>query len=201
MAKKEKTDNGTPSASQQTDASIDKLLSAVGEDDGRQFVVPSSDSKGKSAQVQFRAQPGHMRQAEILLQSRAFPWYRTLSDMLRHALLRHIIYLESLEPNPDSMLWKLIAMDEVLKDQEIDSAFDKTFSVLDESIRRHMNAGDEDRARKLIYAMWGIIQSASGDDGLKKSYSSRMQKQYGHLLPKEGPLSFADMDDTEENAE
>lgn len=204
MAKK-RTEKDTPVANSTSDkdgamnnaepVDVAKLMSIGSNDeDGRQFVVPSADSKGKSVQVQFRAQPAHIRQGEIILQSRRFPWYRTLSDMLRHAWLKHIIWLEQQEPDANSVLWKLVAMDEVLKDQEIDATFDKTFAVMDETIRRHISSGDEARAQKLVRTMWGMIQSANDGD-LKTSCCKRMQKQYGHLLPKKGePLSFMDLD-------
>ena len=194
MAKRNEGD--VPRAENQDGIDIGKLMADV-DDDGKHFLIPASDSKGKSAQVQFRVQPSHIRQLEVILQSRRFP-YKTLSDMLRHAVVGHLKWLEMQKPDPDSMLWKILAMDEILKDQEIDATFDKTMAVMDEAIRRHINGGDEDRAKALVRDMWSRLQTAN-DGHLKMSYCRKMRKAYGHLLPKKGePLSFMDMDDTDD---
>jgi len=75
------------------------------------FQVPASDTKGHNTKLWFRLQPGHAQMIDRVVSSRKFP-YRSQGDLLRHAILRHMHFLDALAPVP-SVLAQVDAIIEV----------------------------------------------------------------------------------------
>lgn len=158
--------------------------------DPSQFRVPASDTKGHNARVWARCQPGHAQQLEHILQSKKFP-YRCKGDILRHALLRHLIWLESLEPMR-SVTGQVDAILEVLRDEEFASDFRSLFDKLGERISSHIGQGAEGEARRLILsAIHAIDQMPEGY--WKEKYKSEVDSRWGYLIKNAGRASLRPM--------
>ena len=61
----------------------------------KDFLVPASDVRGHSARLQFRVHPGHAQQIDSVVAAKHFP-YRSRGDLYRHALTRHLKWLEAI---------------------------------------------------------------------------------------------------------
>ena len=79
--------------------------------DSSVFRVPASDAKGHSISKSFRVMPVLSNAMSVMLNSRAFP-YKKESELIRHALVRHIKWLESIGDVP-SVSGEVEAMAEI----------------------------------------------------------------------------------------
>ena len=151
----------------------------VGGVDPTQFRVPASDAKGHSSRFFFRAQPGHGKQLESIVQSKKFP-YRTKGDVLRHAFVRHLRWIESIEPMP-SVTAEVDAIMEVMRVAEFHSDFSAVFEKVGEMISVHMGQGAIGEARRLLLTIMTHIKRMP-DGYWKDKYDRESKERYGHIL-------------------
>jgi len=115
------------------------------------FKVPVSDSQGHSVNQYFRCLPGHERQIVKIVSSQRFP-YRTKGDLLRHALKRHLDFLEDLQGDEEipSVTRQVDAILEILHDDEYFAEFRFAMEKLKERVAKHVADGSDPEARRLI---------------------------------------------------
>src|SRR5580692_8922165 len=81
-----------------------------------EFLCPGQDDHGASVRLTFRCPPQMERALEILRDHKAFP-YKTVSDIVRHAVHRHLAYCYLIEDGmPRHILSALDAVLEVCRD-------------------------------------------------------------------------------------
>jgi hypothetical protein len=112
------------------------------------FRVAATDSKGHSERSQFRMQPGMLAQMSRAVDGRMFP-YRNNADLVRHAIMRHLGWLETLAPIP-SVLAQLKVVDRLFAEAEFQQDFDATFVELNKLAANYQAAGQPEEARKLV---------------------------------------------------
>ena len=156
-----------------------------GDDESRpsadEFRISASDTKGHSARLWFRCIPAMTRQLEQILQARQFP-YRTKGDILRHALHRHMRWLNTLEPI-SSVCSQVDAILELMRDEEMNNDFSLVFEKLEDRISRHTAEGSEKEAMRLLMIVQGHVGSMP-DGFWKDKYKGKLQDKYGGLLKK-----------------
>lgn len=138
-----------------------------------EFIIPASDTKGHSARHWFRCIPAMARQVEQVVQAGVFP-YRTKGDLLRHALHRHIRWLNNIEPTT-TVSSQVDAILEIMRDEEMNNDFSLVFNKLDERINIHLSNGEDGEAARLVL----MVQSHVGrmPDGFwKDKYAKKMEK-------------------------
>ena len=156
----------------------------------KEFRVPATDTKGHNVRVWFRAQPGHAHQMETIVQSKKFP-YRTKGDLLRHALLRHLRWLESQEALP-SVTAAVDSILDIMRDEEFASEFQLVWAKLSERIAMHLGNGSAGEARRLLLEVKRHIV-AMPDCYWRDAYLKELETRYGYLLkdaPKASLLKF-----------
>lgn len=151
----------------------------VGAIDPAQFRVPASDTKGHSTRFFFRAQPGHGKQLEAIIQSKKFP-YRTKGDLLRHAFVRHLRWLDSLEEIP-SVTAEVDAIMELMRNDEFAADFSAMFEKMGELISYHMGHGAVGEARRLLLTIMAHVRRMP-DGYWRDKYYSDINSRYGHIL-------------------
>lgn len=146
-----------------------------------EFLCPGQDDKGVSHRLHFRVTPITERALEVLRDSKRFP-YKTVSDIVRHAVMRHIAWLHLIEPTvPKHFLAGLTAVNEVVRDSEIMAAVSETFRKLDATIELHIAAGDEPEAiRVLSMARSQIVKVP--DCRWKRNFLNQFSTKYAKLL-------------------
>lgn len=147
--------------------------------------VPASDSRGHSARVQFRVQPGMIREVDEIIQSRKFP-YQGQSDLLRHALYRHLRYLETFamptgEPVVNSVGRMVDAILAVVQDDEYHNDFRLTMQLLNERITDHVRDGGHNEARRLVMQIVDLVNQMPAGYWQRK-YSEELQAKWGSFL-------------------
>ena len=110
--------------------------------DVTEFIIPVSDSKGHSTPIALRCQSRFIR-------ARKYP-YKTPSDILRHALYRHIHWLHEQEPECASTLVYLDAAVEIGRRQQMHLEFTKTIEYLKSTIDQLEKADMKGEAKKMI---------------------------------------------------
>lgn len=147
--------------------------------DTAEFRVPASDSKGHNVRQWFRCQPGHDRQVELVLRTKKFP-YRTKGDILRHALVRHLRWIEEQAPVP-SVMKEVDSILEIMRDEEFAQDFEVTFEKLGERINSHMARGAHGEARRLLLLVNRHI-SAMPEGYWRDRYEQEIKARYGYIL-------------------
>ena len=154
-----------------------------------EFRVAASDTKGHSARNWFRCVPALARVVDQFVQSKKFP-YRTKGDLLRHALSRHIKWLETLAP-VKSVTIEVDALLDIMRDEEFASDFSSVFDKLGERVSSHMSGGSAGEARRLLLVTLKHIDNMP-EGHWKKKYQMEGESKYGHILkraPKATPRS------------
>lgn len=156
-----------------------------------QFRVPSVDSKGHTVRAWASVQPMHLQTIDILVQSKKFP-YRTRGDFIRHALVRHIHWLEKIYQPLNSVTGALDAMNALLRDAEFRQEFREFFGKLKKQIKSLIAEGDEQAARKLVLEVMRCI--ADMPDGYwRDKYTAEVNEEFKELLdsmPKASLFTF-----------
>lgn len=113
-----------------------------------EFIQPVRDTHGHVDRHTISLLPGHFVEAEKIVGSGRWP-YRSWQDLLRHALHRHLRWLNTLYPQPTvmgqvNMLLETLREEEYMADMEI--VFEKARGVL----QAHYAARREDMARDFL---------------------------------------------------
>ena len=191
---KEKTSNKTSFDEETSDESSGKTSSeelqdifdgiAQGSKGDREFKVPSSNEKGESRSPQFRVAPHWPRLVELLVISKRFP-YNTPSEFYRHALVTHMQYLDRLEKSlPEKlqgMLCQMLAIDEILKDEEFEHGFSDILLRMGDAVRKRTEVGDNLGARELVRQVYDRVQSIP-DEKQKEMYSKRIMSRFSGII-------------------
>lgn len=171
------------------------MLKLVKDDESRpdpaEFRIPASDTKGHSARQWFRCIPAMARQIEQVIQARQFP-YRTKGDILRHALHRHMKWLNELDPFP-TVSGQVDAMLELMRDEEMNKDFTLVFSKLEDRIKCYLNEGEEQESARLVLTIQSYIRDMP-DGFWKEKYKKKIETQYGRLIGKVKKADFGRME-------
>ena len=90
------------------------------------FRIPASDAKGHSIRKYFRVMPVLSNAMGIIMSSKAFP-YKTEAELIRHAIMRHIKWLESIGDIP-SVSGMADAANEVLIQEQMFEEYQELFN-------------------------------------------------------------------------
>ncbi len=153
-----------------------------------EFVIPSSDNKGHSDRITVRCVGGQLRQASELIHARKFP-YKTVSDLFRHALYRHLQWLAFLEPKIEIQMGIMEATVEIARTQQILLQFQNTVEEVKETVVQLEKAGMKGQARKLIFNILKRIEAEAGDSVWKDKLREEIQTRYGYLLKQGSSLT------------
>lgn len=121
-------------------------------DDTKEFQVPASDQKGHSEMLSVRVPPYMVSEIEQIFASKKFP-YRTSSDVIRHAILKHLRWLRSMQPIDSPYLPMLESMIAVVREMEGQERHRKFMDDAWGVIRSLAKEGHEEKAREVIHTL------------------------------------------------
>ena len=147
--------------------------------DPDEFLIPASDSAGHGAKVWARVPPGILRQISELIAAGIFP-YKTSSDLLRHALDRHLPYLNSLEPLP-SITGQVEAANVVIRRQIHQQEFTTTMADLNRAVEACVKEGALGEARRLVSQVRHALKKMP-DGYWRDRYLSELRERFEHLF-------------------
>jgi hypothetical protein len=159
--------------------------------DPAQFRVSGVDSKGHTNRIWASLQPMHVQTIDILVQSKKFP-YRTRGDFVRHAIIRHIHWLEKIYKPLNSVTGALDAMNALLRDAEFRAEFTEYLGRLNKQIKSLVTEGDEQAARRLLLETLRCIETMP-EGYWRDKYMAAIRDEHKSLLesmPKASLFTF-----------
>jgi hypothetical protein len=151
----------------------------------KQFYTPASDKKGHSARIWFRVIPGLLSQFEEILATRKFP-YKTVSDMIRHAMARHVDYLNSLNATPTVYAGVNLAMS-MLNEEREQAKFKEMLEQMDIVVRDHIADNAPNRASKVILDILNVVDSMP-EGYWRDRYAAAIHEKYDAFLKRRAKL-------------
>jgi len=166
----------------------DNVVEFPGGLDPAQFRVSGVDSKGHTQRVWASVQPMHVQTMDILIQSKKFP-YRTRGDFIRHALIRHIHWLEKIHRPINSVTGALDAMNALLRDAEFRAEFTEYLGRLNKQIKALVKENDEPAARRLLLETLRCVESMP-EGYWRDKYAVAIREEHKDLLGSMPKASF-----------
>jgi len=158
------------------------------------FRHPSSDERGHNARMMFRCQPQLAEQTTIFAVSPKFP-YHTQSDLIRHALVRHLRWLHILDSqlgddqvNADR-LHRSEALSAILREEEANTEFNHTIERLQDLVNSLVSQGETRRASQVVYRILGEVDGM-GDDHWREKYREALTRRFSVQIDNAPRLSL-----------
>lgn len=148
--------------------------------DHAEFRVPAHDDKGHDSRISIKVHPGMSTQLRRILDSKWFP-YETTHHIVRHALKRHFIWLETLAPIPDSVLHRTLAIMEMLVEEEQQDRFSEIIGKMEKQIGSYLGRGNVNRAKSLAKRILEQIEEMP-EGTWKDLYRNELNDKFGYLL-------------------
>lgn len=146
------------------------------------FIQPTRDPSGGSRKISLRVMPSLMRSAEILVSSGKFR-YETISDLVRHAIQRHMDELHQQEPSVSRETFGFLEAMQAQAQDELDGIkFKKVNDMVTEAVGKYRAEGRDGMARKLIIKMLKSLEYSMDSSANAKHYWSKMAKDHEDLL-------------------
>lgn len=163
-----------------TNQDDDNIVEFPGDLDPAQFRVSGTDTKGHYDRVWVNLQPMHVQTLDILSKSGKFP-YRNRGDIMRHALVRHIHWLERIHKPVNSVTGALDAMNALLRDAEFRQEFTEYLTKLNKQIEAFVDEGDVPAARKLLLETLRHVETMP-EGYWKTKYQKSITEKHKRLL-------------------
>ncbi len=164
--------------------------------DPESFHVPVSDSKGHNQQVVFRCMPNLVEAMNIMVQSRKFP-YNTISECIRHSIVRHLGWLEGFGNGVPSVTGQIRAINQIIHEEERNIEFKGVLDKLREQVGCLRRDGDDERIPQYVHAVLAAIK-AMPEGYWKRKYLSIVNKDFGDVLGSAQKVDWTESEDNEE---
>jgi len=114
-----------------------------------EFVVPATDARGNSERVNLRMSPMYLAAMQDILQSRLFP-YRTIQDVIRDAVKRHLRYLSTLDTSITSLMGQIQAVDNIVCANIRQIEFMRSVEDMKKTVASLLKAGANEEAVSVL---------------------------------------------------
>lgn len=146
----------------------------------KSFIVPATDNRGHSAPIQARCNPSYVRRIDKVLRSNKFP-YLTKSDVFRHALDRHLKWLEEIEPDLELDLKSIDLVNDMIREKQEQLKFTESLDTLQETVAGYERKGAWKDAREFIRKILKKVDEME-DEYLPRWFKQEVLKRFGYLL-------------------
>lgn len=158
------------------------LPPAPRENSPRQYLIPGQDSKGHSQRVYCRVMPAHYRALAAIERSKIFG-FRTQGDLIRWCIdfgIRELTQRVRV-PQAVSALTQADAIREILNDEQYYMEFQQLFEAMSTTINRHIAAGAEGEAVRVIALVRHHIEQMQ-EEYWREKYMGELMTRYGMYL-------------------
>ena len=149
------------------------------------FFIHASDKKGHSARINLRIpiEIEYALQKVFDNRRRLNLPYTTKADIVRDAIAHRLDWLQRLDAPVETNLARLIAIENLLEEEEYERRFLESFDRLRKQVDWLLNQGDESsqqRARELVQKFYKQVYAMKG---YWREHAMRILKaRFGHLL-------------------
>lgn len=151
--------------------------------DPEEFHVPASDSKGHQTRIQFRAPKQIRAMVAEVIQSKQFP-YRSDSDLLRHAVVRHLKWLTDQGYIGVNTIFAIDAILTVARDDENHQQFIGSLEKLEERVSCHKREGSLEVAENMLADVVEAVDRMP-DNSWKRAYKKELKRRFPELIKKD----------------
>lgn len=144
---------------------------------------PSCDTRGHSERIGCRVPPQMAAELSLALEHfRTRTGYRTVNDVVRHALARHIEYLHRIEPTmKNTYLGAIQAMQLILSQDRHRSETESVFRELEARVESHIEKGDRGEVVRLVSEVKHRLDHTPSTPW-KMRWLERYRVRYAHYL-------------------
>lgn len=154
--------------------------------DPSEFIVPANDTKGHSVPIHFRAASSVDRAIKQVVASRRFP-YITPSDLMRHAIVRHLEWLTEVADLPQcrSMISMMkLEHDHIRREME-EATCTEHFTLVQQSVRELLSKpGGKREAQRMVARALSVVRQMP-EGFYRDQHLVRLEDEFGHLLDEE----------------
>jgi len=145
-----------------------------------EFRVPVSDDHGHTTRITLRVLPGHATAIHQVLESKWFSYTSTL-QIYRHAIKRHLEWLATLAPIPNSIIHRTNAIMEIMYEEEQQEKFMDIIEGMSDRVGRLLGEGLVELAKECVNRTYSEIDQMP-ECLWKKRFIKKMNEKYGYLL-------------------
>jgi len=143
------------------------------------YQYPSSNGQGEGFRIAFRVPPEMGRLAAVLFESKRWP-YMTVSDLYRHAMYNHIVWLDEQDPAEHGLQY-LQALITQLTEEECNVQFGRMMHKLKSVIQAHVDEGDLDDASRVVTQVIGAIRGMPAGS-MRSRYDREIMESWGEYV-------------------
>jgi hypothetical protein len=172
------------------DGSEPGATAATAKYDPGKYLIPGQDSQGHHERIYCRVQPGIVRQIEVLLRTKKFP-FRTNGDVMRWCVWAGLKVLDRMEPTPNTFLSRCEAVQEILRNELYQLEYMTALGNLEKAVAMYVSMGAAGEARRCVakvQAQFKIIEEEYWRNKMLKELTGR----FGHLMASGGKAGLQD---------
>jgi len=143
------------------------------------FRISATDTNGHSTRMWCKVVPGHAAQIDAVVQSRKFP-YRKMGDLIRHAISRHLAYLQAIAP-VRSVMGEVDVILEICRQEEYAADFKASIDTISRLVTKHLDDNSKAEAGRLIMRVLHQIELMP-EGHWRDKYKADILARFGHLI-------------------
>jgi hypothetical protein len=144
------------------------------------FIIPGQDTQGHSERVYCRVQPSVMRQLEMVLKGKKFP-FRTVGDIYRWCIWRGLRTLDKMEPAGNTYLARAEAVTLILRQEMYMQEYMHMFGQLEKTTAAHISMGAIGEARRTVAQVKAEFIKIE-EPYWRKKCLDELTSRFGHLM-------------------
>jgi len=141
------------------------------------FNYPAAGPSGGTTSLNIRISIELDRAIDVLFYTRKWP-YHTKTDVIRHAIHRHIEWLEDQGAVTDDSSYLRVMSLALDKDAQM-TDFSKILDKLVVQVKHHKSLGNQDDIVKLVTDVLRVIEGMP-NTGMKTKYKEQVLAEFGH---------------------
>ena len=158
-----------------------------------QYYIPASDTKGHSSMLSFRVMPMVLTQLDEIVSSKKVP-YKTKTALLRHALTRHIKYLEAQTGHIATLSGQVDIIYAVLEENKRNMDFKEVFDQMGTQVSSFLATGSNGEAVRVIRNIQELMTKMP-DGYWRDYYLHTLDARFGDLLKKNDKANLLKTED------
>ena len=165
----------------------------------REFKVSAHDGKGHTEKVQLRMTPQMFAMVNKAMGTKIWP-YENWQELVRHAIKRHLSFLEADEPRCGNLTAELKAIDDTLYDEEMNQEFQSTYDHARVVMNQNRKLGGKGAAARnlgIISNVWRRIRKMD-EEYWRNLWMERVRQEYEDALSAAPAIGFVELEDREE---
>jgi hypothetical protein len=159
------------------------------------YMIAGTDARGHNERKNLRLQPVYLRQAEVVLGAKKFP-FRSIDDVFRYCIHVGLQELLMTEEEIPSVMAHAVAINEMLRHEEMNKSFGAVFSRLNETMAAYSGDSGVNEQRRLVIRIWREIEQMP-EGYWKDRYRKQLMETYGHLIDGADRVSLMEMEEDE----